>query len=279
MEKPNRFGHAPVPFRFPPHELTYFLVQALSANVMRGPHTPQRTTARRASTPFWIVRTRPRHADGVAHVIRRAHGVGDDKPCASCPTPAIVRQQIVTFPHGQFVAVSAGGDQERVLGAAMLMRTDYPPSERPRKWLQAIGGLDLRNHDPNGRWLYGVDMAVDPAVQGQGVGSALYRRRQALVRELVLDGMYAGGMLKGYRHYRNHMSPSEYAVRVRSGEIDDPTVTMQLNRGFRAAGVIEEYADDPESGNCAMLIVWRPGADQRPRRPRRAHDAERNAAT
>lgn len=277
VEKPNRLGRSPVPFRFPPHELTYFLDQALSANVMRGPHTPQRTTPRRASTPFRIVRTRPRHADGVARVIRRAHGVGDDEPCASCATPEMVRRQIRRFPEGQFVAVSGEGDQERVLGAATLMRTDYPPSARPKKWLQMIGGLGLRAHDPDGRWLYGVEMAVDPAVQGQGVGSALYRRRLALVRELGLEGMYAGGMLKGYRRYRGRMSPREYADRVRRGEIEDPTVTMQLHRGFLAAGVIEDYEDDPASGNCAMLIVWRPGADERPRRPRRPRDASPNA--
>lgn len=173
----------------------------------------------------------------------------------------MVRRQIRRFPEGQFVAVRGQGDEERVLGVAMLMRTDRPPSAKPKPWLRMIGGLGLRNHVANGRWLYGVEMAVDPDAQGQGVGSALYRRRLELVRELGLEGMYAGGMLKGYRRFRNRMSPREYAERVRSGEIEDPTVTMQLRRGFRAAGVIEDYEDDDESGNCAMLIVWRPQVD------------------
>ena len=66
------------------------------------------------------------------------------------------------------------------------------------------------------------------------------------------------------------MSPREYAERVRRGEIEDPTVTMQLRRGFRAAGVIEDYEEDEDSGNCAMLIVWRP-----PRRPRAAVESHR----
>jgi len=173
----------------------------------------------------------------------------------------MVRRQIRRFPEGQFVAVRGYGDEERVLGVAMLMRTDRPPSAKPKPWLRMIGGLGLRNHVASGRWLYGVEMAVDPDAQGQGVGSALYRRRLELVRELGLDGMYAGGMLKGYRRFRNRMSPREYAERVRSGEIEDPTVTMQLRRGFRAAGVIEDYEDDDEAGNCAMLIVWRPQPD------------------
>jgi len=235
------------------------LAPASPADVMRRIPTPARTTSRRAS--FRIVRTTDRHADSVARVIRRAHDVADDELCLSCPTPAMVRRQIRRFPEGQFVAVRGHGDDERVLGVAMLMRTDRPPSAKPKPWLRMIGGLGLRNHVPDGRWLYGVEIAVDPDAQGQGVGSALYRRRLELVRELGLEGMYAGGMLKGYRRFRSRMSPREYAERVRSGEIEDPTVTMQLRRGFRAAGVIEDYVDDEEAGNCAMLIVWRPQPD------------------
>lgn len=226
---------------------------------MRRLPTPARTSQHRPS--FRIVRTADRHASSVARVIRRAHEVADDELCLSCPTPAMVRRQIRRFPEGQFVAVRGEGDEERVLGVAMLMRTDRPPSAKPKPWLRMIGGMGLRNHVASGRWLYGVEMAVDPDAQGQGVGSALYRRRLELVRELGLEGMYAGGMLKGYRRFRNRMTPREYADRVRSGEIEDPTVTMQLRRGFRAAGVIEDYEDDDEAGNCAMLIVWRPQPD------------------
>ncbi len=241
---------------------------------MRGTKTHSRTTERRAHAPFRIVPTAPRHAEGVARVVRLAHGVAPGEPCASCPTPAMVRRQIRRFPEGQFVAVAGAGEQERVIGAAMLMRTDYPPSARPKPWLEMIGGLGLGAHAPDGRWLYGVEIAVDPGMQGRGVGSALYRRRLALVRELALDGMYAGGMLKGYRRYRGRMSPREYAEKVRRGELQDPTVSMQMHRGFRAAGVIEDYENDPEAGNCAMLIVWRPVGDGRPRRPRRVPAAD-----
>lgn len=233
--------------------------------------------------PVHILRTEPRHAEEVARVIRRAHELGPREPCPSCPTAAMVRRQIRRFPEGQFVAVADDAGVERVVGAATLMRTDYPPSARPKPWMQMVGGLSLRHHVPDGAWLYGVEMAVDPDWQGRGVGSALYKRRLALVRELGLAGMYAGGMLKGYRRYRGRLTPREYAERVRRGEIDDPTVTMQLNRGFRAAGVIEEYEEDEESGNAAMLIVWRPpspspGAAVRTRatsRPERVGRGER----
>lgn len=243
---------------------------------MKGTNRPARTAhRRREARPFRIAPTAERHAEAVARVVRRAHSVADDEICPSCPEAAAVRRQIRRFPAGQFIAVEGRGEGERVIGAAMLMRTGYPPNARPKAWLDMIGGLGLRHHDPSGRWLYGVEIAVDPDAQGHGVGSALYSRRLALVRELDLDGMYAGGMLKGYRRYRGRLTPREYAERVRRGEIEDPTVSMQINRGFRAAGIIEDYDEDDESGNCAMLIVWKAGtARRRPVAPRSAREAQ-----
>lgn len=221
-------------------------------------------------TVIRIVRTGFRHAEAVARVVRRAHRIAKHEHCPSCPTAEMVRRQIRRFPAGQFVAVvGREGEDEQVVGAATLMRTDYPPTARPKPFMQMVGSLSLRRHDPDGRWLYGVEIAVDPDWQGCGVGSALYRERKALVHELGLVGLYAGGMLKGYRRYQRHMTPRQYAERVRRGELDDPTVSMQLGRGFRAEGVIEDYDDDVESGDCAMLIVWRPPAARRQTRPHR----------
>lgn len=232
-------------------------------------HAEERADAApRSRLEMRVVRTGFRHADAVANVIRRAHEVRLGEGCTSCPTPAMVRRQIRRFPDGQFVAVVPTEDgEEEVVGAATLMRTDYPPTARPKSWMEMVGSLSLRGHAPEGRWLYGVEIVVDPDWQGCGVGSALYRRRKALVGELGLAGLYAGGMLKGYRRYEGEMSPREYAERVRSGELDDPTVSMQLGRGFRATGVIEDYDEDDESGDCAMLIVWTPPKEAEPAEP------------
>lgn len=236
--------------------------------------TPIQETSDEASSPYRIVATRPRHAAGVERVVRRAHGVGPGEACPSCFTAAAVREQIRRFPEGQFVAVS--GDTEEVIGAATLMRTAHPPSSEPKPWLAMIGDLGLVNHEPDGAWLYGVEMVVDPRHQGRGVGSALYWRRLALVGTLGVAGMYAGGLLKGYHRYRTRLSPREYAERVRRGEIDDPTVTMQINRGFRAGAIIENYDEDERSDDCAILIVWE--ADGQRRRIRARAQSQRSAA-
>jgi len=63
-------------------------------------------------------------------------------------------------------------------------------------------------------------------------------------------------MLAGYHKFQKKMSVTEYANAVRAGQIKDPTVSMQLNRGFRPQAVIKNYSDDPYPYDSAMLIVW-----------------------
>ena len=73
--------------------------------------------------------------------------------------------------------------------------------------------------------------------------------------------MYAGGMLKGYERFRDRLSVREYAAKVMRGEVFDPTVSMQMRRGFSPRSVIENYAWDAQADHTGMLIVWeRPGA-------------------
>ncbi len=199
-----------------------------------------------------------RHARGVYDVVRLAHDVPLDEHDPGCIPPDALRGQLARFPEGQFVAVTEVAGRERVIGAATLMRTNRPPTAKPLGWLEMVGSPSLANHEPDGRWLYGVEMSVHPDYQGRGVGSALYRARLGLIRRFGLAGMYAGGMLKGYQHYAHEMSPREYGERVMRGDLHDPTVSMQIGKGFEAHGVIEDYEDDAQAGNCAVLIAWTP---------------------
>lgn len=99
-------------------------------------------------------------------------------------------------------------------------------------------------------------MAVHPNFRQYGIGTALYEARFELVRQLGLRGWYAVGMLMGYDRYRHRMSVREYGEKVMRRELDDPTVTMQMNRGFRPVAVVEDYMEEEISGNAGVLIVW-----------------------
>lgn len=163
------------------------------------------------------------------------------------------------FAEGQFVALVGG----KVVSYAITMRTNRTPGISPLPWYAMIGDLTLQNHNPQGEWLYGVDFYVNEQYRRLGIGSKMYQARFNLVKKLNLRGMYAGGMLAGYHRYQQQMSVREYADHIINGELEDPTVTMQMRRGFQPRAIIENYAANPLAGNAAMLIEWR-NPDYRP---------------
>lgn len=199
---------------------------------------------------------RPEHATGVNDTFLKANG-HDGRYLWI--TEEALEEALTRFPDGQFAAVLDEDGQERVVGAAMMLRTSRPPTVRPLPWSEATGGYRLRRHEADGSWLYGVEIAVHPDFQRRGIASALYRERLGLVERLGLRGWYAGGMLMGYHRYRTRYRPREYAERVIRGELKDPTVSMQLNRGLTPWGIIEGYHPEPKAGDTAVLIGFEAG--------------------
>lgn len=204
-----------------------------------------------------IINARVEHGDQIKQVIRAAFEVDDDDPCdEECIGREEIAAMLERFPEGQFVAVTHNDETEIVAGLACTMRTNKPPTSPSQPWWDTIGTIKILNHDPQGEWLYGVEMAVDPKFRKRGIGTALYEARFDLVKRLNLKGWYAGGMLMGYDRYRDQMTVREYGEKVIAREITDPTVTMQMNRGFEAWSVIEDYLEEYLAGDGAVLIVW-----------------------
>lgn len=224
---------------------------------------------------FAVNRTELRHGAGVYDTVRLANGYPLDRYC-HCIDAEAVAEQIQRFPEGQFVAVTEVDGAELVIGMATTMRTRRSPDARPLPWYDVVGSFGLRNHDAEGAWLYGVEIAVRPDYQRRGVASALYRARLALVDELDLKGWYAGGMLMGYHRYKDVMTPREYGERVIRGELRDPTVSMQIHRGLEPRGIIEDYYPESHAGRAAVLLAYQPHRDPRPRRRARDEHASRS---
>ena len=133
------------------------------------------------SLDFAVVNTELRHADGVYDVLRLANGYPTDRYC-HCINPEAVAEQLERFPEGQFVAIVYEDGQEKVVGMATTMRTRRSPDERPLAWYDQIGSFGLRNHDPDGEWLYGVEMAVDPTTRSRVWPPRSTRRAWACLR-------------------------------------------------------------------------------------------------
>ena len=209
---------------------------------------------RQISDNITIQNTRIAHADGINLTIRLAFKVPLDEDCDDCMGLRAIRNQLKRFPDGQFVAVINDDGVERVIASATTMRTNIPP--HAGKWLDTIGNISIKNHDPKGEWLYGVEMAVRPSFRRQGIGTALYQARFDLVKRLNLKGWYAGGMLMGYDKHRGKMSVEDYGNQVLAGTLVDPTVTMQQRRGFELRALILDYMEEEIAGDAAILIVW-----------------------
>ena len=173
------------------------------------------------------------HADSACFAFRDAYGIRPGDDCGDCFSADDILAHVERFPEGQFVAIRISGPGAgEAAGMAVTMRT-IAPADRADL---ALDGSHRRSahsaHEPDGDWLYGVEMAVRPMYQRHGIGTGLYEARFDLVRRLNLRGWYAVGMLMGYRRHADEMDVREYGEKVIARELKDPTVTMQMNRGF-----------------------------------------------
>ncbi|WP_431216850.1 hypothetical protein ACQ86N_21200 [Puia sp. P3] len=158
------------------------------------------------------------------------------------------------FPGGQFVLTTTAGQDATVIGMTSTMRTDFDLADYQHSFSETSGGGWLTRHQPEGEWLYGLDMGIHPDWRGRGGARLLYRARQLLVRRLGLAGQSTVGMMNGYGAFSDRLSGGEYYRQWLNGERDDPTLTRQRNIGFEPLGLIPDYLHDPACGNYGVLL-------------------------
>lgn len=162
------------------------------------------------------------------------------------------KRHLQVFPEGQFIAL----DGEQVVGATTTMRCFFNRSHpRHHTFSEVMGGGWLTTHDPQGDWLYGIDVSVHPGYRKRGIAKGLYRARQYTCRQLALKGQVTVGMLNGYEKFRDHLSIEAYFEKVKSGELFDRTVSVQQKIGFEIVSLNFEYLHDPTCGNAGAVIV------------------------
>jgi len=160
------------------------------------------------------------------------------------------------FEDGQFVVL----DGERVIGATTTLRLNFDFEHGGHTFAEIIQGGWLTSHQPEGAWLYGADLAVDPEFRGRGLATALYAARQELVWRLGLAGQVTAGMIPGYGALKGKMPAEEYYAGVVAGKIRDSTLSMQLGVGFEPRKLLANYLNDPVCDNYSVLLVL--GSDQ-----------------
>lgn len=159
-------------------------------------------------------------------------------------------RHLEVFPEGQFVIT----DKEHVIGMTTTMRTFFDFENHHHTFKETIAGGWLSNHDPDGDWLYGLDMGLLPAYRGRGLARILYRARHEIARSLGLKGQLTVGMMSGYGAVSKEMSGERYYQEFIEGKRKDPTLTPQLKIGFKPVALMPEHLNDPLCGNYGVLI-------------------------
>ncbi|MCB9554983.1 MAG: GNAT family N-acetyltransferase [Deltaproteobacteria bacterium] len=176
-----------------------------------------------------------------------------------------IRSQLAIFPQGQFCIEIAG----RIVGSASSLIVDFAQYSAWHDWKEIADSGFIRNHDPEGDTLYGIEIMVHPEFRGMKLSRRLYQARKELVRQLNLQRIIIAGRIPGYHLHAENMTAREYTEYVVYKDLFDPVLTPQLSNGFVLRGLIPNYlVADQESKGYATHLSWT-NVDHVPKGPKR----------
>ncbi len=124
-------------------------------------------------------------------------------------------------------------------------------------WREMSDEGNIRNHDPEGDTLYGIEIQVHPDFRGRKLARRLYDYRKELCRDLNLAYMMIGGRIPGYAAVKGELSPRQYVEEVTGAKRYDPVLTSQLANGFVLKQIVPDYLPtDEDSAGYATCLEW-----------------------
>lgn len=161
--------------------------------------------------------------------------------------------QIRIFPEGQLCVEYDG----RIVASSSSLIVEFDLHADWHRWNEISDNGYIRNHNPDGDTLYGIEIMVDPAYRGYRLSRRLYDARKDLARHYNLASIIIGGRIPGYHRHAKEMSAREYVDRVMAKELYDPVLTAQMANGFHLRRLIPDYlAEDSESLGYATFLEW-----------------------
>ena len=161
--------------------------------------------------------------------------------------------QIEIFPKGQ-LCIELDGE---IVATSSSLVVDEEDFGAWHTFKEVSDNGYIRNHDPDGDTLYGIDIAVDPANRGMRLSRRLYEARKQLATEDNLRAILIAGRIPGYHKHTETMTAHDYVTRVVRKELKDATLTPQLANGFAVREVLRDYLpNDVESCGYAVFMEW-----------------------
>jgi len=170
-------------------------------------------------------------------------------------TSDMLRGQISNFPEGQFVAVL----DNKIVGYCGTFIIDEDEALSKHTWREITGGGFASRHEPDGDYLYGMEVCVLPEYRGARIGQRLYNERKKLCIHKRLKGIVFGGRMPGFAaKKRKFTTPEAYLEAIKEGQIRDQVISFQLKNDFEIIGVLPGYlASDAESAGFAAHMLWK----------------------
>lgn len=160
---------------------------------------------------------------------------------------------IKKFPEGQICIEDNG----KPVAVALSLIIDFSLFGDQHSYDQIVGNGTFKSHDPDGDYLYGIDVSVDPEYQGMRLGRRLYDLRKELAENLNLKGILLGGRIPGYHKHSKEMQAQQYILKVKTRELYDPVLTFQLSNDFHVRNLLDDYwPGDHQSRGNAVLLEW-----------------------
>jgi predicted amidohydrolase/ribosomal protein S18 acetylase RimI-like enzyme len=164
-----------------------------------------------------------------------------------------IQSQIEVFPEGQIVVEY----DDRIVASACSLIVDFDDYSEWHNWREIADEGYIRNHDPEGDTLYGIEIMVHPDYRGLKLARRLYAARREIARRFNLARIIVGGRIPGYHRHADEMSAREYAEKAVERGLYDPVLTTQTANGFVLKQLIPNYfPSDSDSRGYATFLEW-----------------------
>ncbi len=160
---------------------------------------------------------------------------------------------ITIFPEGQACIVV----NDKIVASCSSHIINFDNYSTSDSWGTLTDHGYIKNHDPKGDTLYGIEIMVAPEYRNMKLSRRLYAFRQNLAREKNLKRIAIGGRIPNYHQYASEMSAAEYVQKVIDKKIYDPVLTAQTANGFVLKELLPDYLpSDKESCGYATFLEW-----------------------